>query len=52
MNIRSITMGEALETLAQQSLIVPSILFRRSESVNNEMGEESFRESVELVELP
>lgn len=47
MNIRSITMGQALETLAQQSRIVPTLIFRgrASESVSSrssyEMGEYS-----------
>ena len=46
MNIRSITMGQALETLAQQSRIVPTLIFpsRGSESVSSYdgMGEEPF----------
>lgn len=39
MNLRSVTMGRAMETLAQQTRIVPTIMFRSSESVSYGMGE-------------
>lgn len=46
MNIRSITMGQALETLAQQSRVVPTMIFRNPEE------EEHFPDVMELEELP
>ena len=55
MNIRSITMGQALETLAQQSRIVPTMIFRNPESAvttGHRMGEEHFSDGMELGELP
>ena len=46
MNIQSITMGEALETLAQQGRIIPTIMFQvrdpESFSVGYGTEEESF----------
>ena len=46
-------MGQALETLAQQSRVVPTIIFRNRQSVSHRigMGEEHFPDVVELVEL-
>jgi len=52
LNIRSITMGQALETLAQQTRAVPSIVFHAPESVSYRMGEEHFHDGMELEELP
>ena len=49
MNIRSITMEQALETLAQQSRLVPTLLFRDRES--NEMSDEPFPDATEHEEL-
>jgi hypothetical protein len=46
-------MGQALETLAQQSRVVPTIIFRNPESFSYRMGEEHFpNASMELEELP
>ena len=45
-------MGQALETLAQQSRVVPTIVFHNPESVSYRMGEEHFPDGVELEELP
>lgn len=53
MNIRSIAMRQALDTLAQQSQITPTTLFRVPGSVSLGAGEEPFRVAIEeLEELP
>jgi len=57
MNIRSITMGQALETLAQESRIVTgtAVMFHGDESISYRMGEDSeppFRDVTESEELP
>lgn len=51
MNVRSITMGKALESLAQQSRIVPTMLFRVPQNVGHGM-EDAFQDGMELEELP
>ena len=51
MNIRSITMGEALDTLAQQSRIIPTIIFRSSNSQGTTDSEAPIV-TIELEELP
>lgn len=52
MNLRSITMGQALETIAQESRIVRPIMFISPESLRASYGtwEESLRDVME--ELP
>lgn len=54
MNLRSVTMGRAMETLAQQTRIVPTIMFRSSESVSYGMEEleEPPPDVMELEVLP
>jgi len=47
LNIRSITMGQALETFAQQSRFIPTIIFRDADTVS--YGREVV---IELEELP
>lgn len=49
MNIRSLTMGEALDSLAQQSRVLPTIVFRNPQSVSHGMEEEPH--VIELEEL-
>jgi hypothetical protein len=45
-------MGQAPETLAQQSRVVSSIIFCNLESFSYRMGEEHFPNAMELEELP
>jgi hypothetical protein len=45
-------MGQALEKLAQQSRVVPTIFFRNPESFSYRMGEEHFPNAMEHEELP
>ena len=59
MNIQSITMEQALETLAQQSRLVPwaTLLFYDRVSINSGTGNDPFpdtepEELLEVVELP
>ena len=44
-------MEQALELLAQQSRLVPTLLFRDSESISGEMGDELFPNATEPEEL-
>jgi hypothetical protein len=51
MNIRAVVMGRAMETLAQQSRIIPPTIFRGHASVNCRTGEEpSCRVVIEELE--
>lgn len=50
MNIRAITMGRAMDVLAQQSRVVPSILFRVPESDGQETRNEPFDDGTESEE--
>ena len=46
-------MGQALETVAQQSCIVPTMIFRQPESVHSyRMREGHFTDVIELEEIP
>jgi hypothetical protein len=44
-------MGQALETLAQQSRIVPTMIFRNRQSVSHRIEEDQFSDVVELDEI-
>ena len=50
MNLRSIDMGRALDTLTQESRIIPTIMFLGSESVSYGIGEETLPDVMELEE--
>ena len=44
MNIRAITMNRAISTLAEQSRVVPSLIFRSSEGASHRSGETEITE--------